>query len=157
MAKGAAQFKKDLDQFVDEELVEKALKLQRDIMMDLLDKLVINTPVGERSRWQNNIRRKARGLDPVPEGYVGGHARKNWQVTLNRPAVKELKGEDKTGNRTLQVGEQRIAQIKEPTIAYISNLVPYIERLEQGHSTLQPNGFVKPSLQQIRIDYDMRG
>ena len=158
MAKGAAQFKKQLDEFVDEEVVEQAVELQRRIMADLLGKLVMNTPVGLRERWKNNIRRMERGLDPVPEGYVGGHARKNWQVKLKRPAIKELKGQDKTGNQTLQRGEERIAQIKEPTIGYISNLVPYIERLEQGWSKkVKPNGFVQQALQQIRIDYKMRG
>jgi len=158
MAKGAAQFKLQLDEFVDEEVMGTALKLQRDIMMDLLGKLIMNTPVGLRQRWENNIKRQAKGLPLVPKGYVGGHARKNWQVTINRPAVQELTGQDKSGRETQQRGLQQIASINKPVIGYITNLVPYIERLEQGWSKkVKPNGFVKQALQQVRIDYEMTG
>ena len=149
MAKNAAQFKLELDEFVEEEVEGRALNLQRDVMLDLLRLLITNTPVGDRRRWKLNIERKQRGLSGLlPRGYVGGHAKKNWQGTINRPPTNEIEGEDRSGRNALQAGRQVIRNIKQPVLAYISNRVPYIQRLEEGWSKQKPRGFVR---QQIRF------
>lgn len=149
MAKNAAQFKLELDEFVEEEVKGGALELQRDVMLDLLRLLITNTPVGNRRQWKLNIERKQRGLPGLlPRGYVGGHAKKNWQVTINRPPTNEIEGEDRSGRSALTAGTRTIRNIKEPVLAYISNRVPYIQRLEEGWSKQKPRGFVR---QQIRF------
>lgn len=154
MAKNAAQFKLELDEFVEEEVEGRALKLQRDVMLDLLQKLVINTPVGDRRQWKLNIERKERGLPGLlPRGYVGGHAKKNWQVTINRPPTNEIEGEDRSGRSALDNGKRVINNIKEPVLAYISNRVPYIQRLEEGWSKQQPRGFVRQQIRRVSQKY----
>ena len=154
MAKNAQQFKLELDEFVEEEVEGGALKLQQRIMADLLQGIILNTPVGDRRRWKLNIERKQRGLSGLlPRGYVGGHARKNWQVTINRPPTNQLPGQDNTGQETLQRGLRKITQIDKPVLAYISNRVPYIQRLEEGWSKIKPRGFVRQQIRRVSQKY----
>ena len=130
------------------------LKVQRKMMLELLTKVVEITPVGNRARWKINKDRKAKGLKGLlPKNYVGGHARKNWQVKINRPAVNVVKGEDKSGRSTKDKGYREIAKIKKLCIAYISNRVPYIDRLENGWSKSAPNGIAGQAVRQVRTKY----
>lgn len=157
MAKDAQTWRIEIDDFMEENVIGEVLKVQRKMMMELLTQVVQNTPVGNRARWKRNIERKAKGLKGLlPRGYVGGHARKNWQVKINQKPVNTVNGEDKSGNgnETITRGGSQIAKIKEPCVAYISNLLPYIDRLEKGNwSKSAPNGIAKPAVQAIRNKY----
>ena len=156
MAKDAKTWRLEIDDFIDEKVVGKVLKVQRRIMLELLTKVVEITPVGNRDRWQRNIARKAKGLKGLlPKNYVGGHARKNWQVKINRPAMGIVKGEDTSskGSNTKAKGEREIAKIKKLCIAYISNRLPYMNRLENGWSKSAPNGIAGPAVRQIRTKF----
>lgn len=65
-----------------------------------------------------------------------GRARGNWQVTFDAPAEGAIDRLDKPGNVTVQDGAGRIdaeASVLGRTI-YLVNNVPYIRRLEEGHS-----------------------
>jgi hypothetical protein len=154
MAKDAKEWRIEMDDFVQSEVLEKVLDTQRRMMLDMLTKVVEITPVGNRARWKRNIERKAKGLKGLlPKGYVGGHARKNWQVKLDRPPTNEISGEDKNGRNTRARGERAIAKLDELTIGYISNLLPYMDRLENGWSQSAPDGIVGPTIQQVRQKY----
>jgi hypothetical protein len=127
--------------------------VQQTIMMDALGKVVVKTPVGNRRRWKRNIERAQRGLPPLPKGYVGGHARKNWQITINRRPTNEVSGTDAGGNDTVSKGMLRVRQIDEPCIAYLSNLLPYMDRLEGGWSKSARNGIVGPTVRELLQKY----
>ena len=153
MAKDAKSWKAEIDQFMEDEVVGRVVSVQKTIMMDALGKVVEKTPVGNRRRWKRNIERSQRGLPPLPKGYVGGHARKNWQIAINRRPTNEVRGTDAGGNDTVANGMQRVRQIDEPCIAYLSNLLPYMNRLEGGWSKTAPNGIVGPTVRELLQKY----
>ena len=150
----AEQFRKELEEFSEEEILGRAIKLQKRILSEVLTQVVQRTPVGNRKRWKRNIERAQRGLQPLPKGYVGGHARKNWQVTLNRRPTTEVDGRDARGQQTIDRGLRRVAQIDKPMIGYVSNLLPYMQRLEDGWSKSAPQGtIVRDTVRMIRRKY----
>ena len=154
MAQDAKEWRIEMDEFVESEVVGKVLETQRAMMLELLNKVVMITPVGNRARWKRNIERKAKGLKGLlPKGYVGGHARKNWQVKLHRRPTNEIKGTDSSGRQTLANGERAIAKLDKLTIGYISNLLPYMDRLENGWSKSAPDGIAGPAVAQVRQKY----
>ena len=151
MAKDAKSWKAEIDQFMEDEVVGRAVEVQKTILLDALTKVVEKTPVGNRALWKRNIERKEKGLPGLlPKGYVGGHARRNWQLKKDRRPTKTLKG---TRNDTQQRGERAIARIDEPCIAYLSNLLPYMNRLEIGWSTQAKGGIVSPTVRELLQKY----
>jgi len=153
MAKDVRSWRQEIDQFIEEKVVGEALDVQGKIMLELLSQLVTGTPVGKRSRWKINQGKPAR--KHRPKGYVGGHARKNWQVTIDAPAISEIPGEDKSGREAKKAGRAVIDTINKPCIGYISNLVPYIQRLDEGWSSTKTRGMVEPALDAVRIKFDL--
>ncbi len=116
----------------------------RGTLLDMTRKVIFRTPVGNPSLWQ----------DPPPPGYVGGTARGNWQATIGNPAQGEL-------NRTDQNGQSTVADAAPMTEAapgnvyYLTNNVPYIERLESGAwSSQAPQGMVRVTLSELGRDID---
>lgn len=154
MAKDAKSWKLEIDEFMEEEVVGRAVEVQQTIMQDALIKVVDKTPRGNRARWKRNIERLQKGLKGLlPKGYVGGHAVKNWQITINRRPTNEVQGTDAGGNDTVSNGMQRVRQIDEPCIAYLSNLLPYMDRLEGGWSKSARNGIVGPTVRELLQKY----
>jgi len=153
MAKDAKSWKLEIDEFMEDEVEGRAVEVQKTIMLDALTGVVQMTPVGNRKRWKRNIERAQRGLPPLPKGYVGGHARKNWQITINRRPTNEVAGTDSRGQQTIDKGMRRIARIDKPVIAFLSNLLPYMNRLEGGWSKSAPSGMVGPTVRRLLQKY----
>ncbi len=150
----AEQFRKELEEFSEEEILGRAIKLQKRILSEVLTQVVQRTPVGNRKRWKRNIERAQRGLPPLPKGYVGGHARKNWQVTLNRRPTTTVRGQEASEGPTIRRGLRTITQIDKPMIGYVSNLLPYMQRLEDGWSQSAGKGtIVRDTVRMIRRKY----
>jgi hypothetical protein len=65
-----------------------------------------------------------------------GRARGNWQCTIGAPFV----GESETGS-----DEQIQGAIphRAGSVVYLTNNLPYIQRLEYGYSSKSPNGMVR--------------
>ena len=79
-----------------------------------------------------------------------GKARANWQVTLKRPTNKQLKKKDKDGGATIAKGE-RIAigfKLNDGSI-WISNNVPYINRLNNGWSDQAAPGYIERAVENV--------
>ncbi|MEO0497938.1 MAG: hypothetical protein AAF141_11330 [Pseudomonadota bacterium] len=72
-----------------------------------------------------------------------GRARGNWQTTLDAPAREQVEG------TTPRVGEADAvaAAAKMGKVAFVSNNVPYIGRLNEGSSKQAPAGFVEKAAQ----------
>ncbi|MGA0608831.1 hypothetical protein [Caldimonas sp. KR1-144] len=72
-----------------------------------------------------------------------GRARGNWQTTIGSPATGQLSVEDPTGASTVAAATRRLAGFRSGPSIFIMNNLPYIERLEYGHSGQSPQGMVR--------------
>jgi hypothetical protein len=154
----AGAFALDITKWARETVPAEVAKLQRTITAEALTLIVQATPVGNNTTWKHNVERAAKGKTPasrapLPKGYVGGHARKNWQVTIGTPARTAIPGQDAGGNGAISTGLQVAASIKEPTVAWIANPLPYMERLENGWSKQAPRGMVAQALATLAAKY----
>ena len=123
---------------------EISIQLERELFDDfgetafaILRNLVGASPVGNPDVWQ----------DPAsaPAGYVGGHFRRNWIVSIGGFNQTELEGEDRNGAVTLAAGKNQIEafkKLKPGTNLVIQNNVPYANRLAEGHSRQAAAGWV---------------
>ena len=112
-----------------------------------LSNVVRATPVGDPKLWQNP--------GSAPPGYVGGHARRNWQVSL-QASSDLIVGSPGSGlgaggataeavNKGTNVIER--ANPRNTSRIIIQNSVPYIGRLNNGHSEQAPVNFVEMAVQ----------
>jgi len=96
----------------------------------ILRNLVFRSPVGNPDNWQNP--------DSAPPGYVGGHFRRNWLVSIGGFNNAELEGAGEPAASTLARGKAQTdtwaKTAKFNTQLVIQNNVPYANRLALGHS-----------------------
>ena len=131
-----ASFSDDIKRFAQQtnETVEQVVI---DYVVGVSQKVIERTPVGNPSLWQSN----------PPPGYVGGTARANWIPSIGSPETAEVDSSDQ-GRSSAQV--QAIQNRIPGNIYYLTNNVPYIERLEYGWSTQAPNGMMRRTLREAR-------
>ena len=99
---------------------------------EVFKNIIMMTPVGNPSQWQNPA--------SAPAGYVGGRARGNWQCTIGAPFV----GEDDSGS---VIKAQNAIPRRAGSVVYLTNNVPYIGALEYDfHSRQAPAGMVRVSV-----------
>lgn len=76
----------------------------------------------------------------------------NWQVALDNPPQGAVPShfpgaggstEAVSEERSISLGRKVLQEKKEPGAIYISNVLPYISRLNEGYSTQAPAGFVE--------------
>ena len=98
--------------------------------------LIFRSPVGNPTRWKNP--------DSAPAGYVGGHFRRNWLVSIGTVNTAEIEGVDRSGAPTLAAALEKIrsAEKARASTLIIQNNVPYANRLALGHSKVAPAGWV---------------
>ena len=108
-----------------------------DYVVGVSQKIIERTPVGNPSLWQGN----------APPGYVGGTARANWIPSIGTPEQNQVNTTDQNrgSNQVLSIRKQIPGNIY-----YLTNNVPYIERLEYGWSTQAPNGMMRRTLREAR-------
>lgn len=115
--KSAAQFNLDLERFG--KLTEnQALQLFRKIALDLDTSVVLDTPVDE------------------------GRARGNWFPSINVPSNdmdEDALGEAKSLARISPV----VARVQLGDVIWLTNNLPYIIPLENGHSGQAPEGMAE--------------
>jgi hypothetical protein len=127
---------------------EITVRLERELMDDfgetafaILRNLIFGSPVGNPSLWQN---------PNPPPGYVGGHFRRNWQVSIGGFNETEISGIDPAGAATAAGGKNKIDAFvrrgKPGPNLVIQNNVPYANRLAQGHSAQAPAGWVNQQI-----------
>ena len=109
------------------------------VAFELYNGLTRVTPVGDPSLWK----------DPAPAGYVGGRARSNWFMSSG--AANRTTTEDTQPTKSAQVANNAIAAANAviyPTII-ISNNLPYILPLNDGHSSQAPKKFVEMEINRV--------
>ncbi len=75
-----------------------------------------------------------------------GRARGNWQPSFGNPASTALIQTDKNGQPTIAKGTRLFALYQFGETIFITNNVAYIQRLNEGHSSLAPSGFVEKAI-----------
>lgn len=106
----------------------------RKVVLDIGRSLVEKTPVGNPDLWQNP--------DNKPDGYVGGHARANWSHSIDVLVNQEFKEIDATGGASIDRIVGSVPVKAAGKVHYIQNSLPYMQALEDGHSTQAPAGIV---------------
>lgn len=119
----------------------------RAIVMNLFESVIESTPVGSPSIWKDQ---KA-AAKAVADGYTGGRARGNWQLTDDAPAATSI--EFATGKQGLAAAEKTksdMANIQPGGKHYLANNLPYIGMLEYGsHSSQAVDGMVRKNMLRI--------
>ncbi len=107
----------------------------------ILRNLIGASPVGNPDAWKSTDF----GRLPAPAGYVGGHFRRNWLVSIGGFNETILDGTDAAGATTLASGLAQIERHRRgkpgPNLV-IQNNVPYANRLALGHSLQAEAGWV---------------
>lgn len=75
-----------------------------------------------------------------------GRARGNWQVGIGQAVTEESADEDKVGQRTIDRNKRKVLSRKSGQSIFISNNLPYIRTLNEGHSAQAPEGFVNTAV-----------
>lgn len=149
----ARGFNLAIEDWISREVPQRAAELQREIVAQVFTAIVQATPVGNATRWKNNVARASKGLPPLPKGYVGGQARRNWQITIDSPARTPLGGTDPSGSVATGEGFRVIAGITRPERVWIANPLPYMEPLENGYSRQAPQGMVAQAIAAVTARY----
>lgn len=84
-------------------------------------------------------------MTPVDEG----RARGNWQFSVNAPANGTVDTLDKTGQFSI-AGVKFGANAWKQGDIWLTNNLPYINRLEHGWSQQAPAGFVRITMREYR-------
>ncbi len=107
----------------------------------ILRNLIGASPVGNPDAWKSTDF----GRLPAPPGYVGGHFRRNWLVSIGGFNESIVEGTDAAGATTLASGFAQIERHRRskpgPNLV-IQNNVPYANRLALGHSLQAEAGWV---------------
>lgn len=95
---------------------------------------IINaSPVGNSSLWKSKY---------TPDGYVGGTYRSNHFLSLGSPSNKVTSNRSEKSKRIKEV--LQIATMPYNSSYWLTNNLPYAERIEAGHSTQAPLGVYAP-------------
>lgn len=106
---------------------EKEKIVIRRIAIEVFKRIILGTPVDE------------------------GTARGNWQASTITPKEGVLERKDKTGSATIAAMRAEVSgwTPKDDLPAFITNNLPYIQRLNEGHSEQAPPHFIE----QVVSDY----
>jgi len=122
-----AAFNKECAAFSATLLPKQFVAFQMKLGMQLLSRIVKGTPVDT------------------------GYARGNWQTSLDSFPEGAIDRKDKSGRETIAAGQRVISGLnKIGQVIYITNNVPYILPLENGHSGQAPAGMVAITFAELR-------
>ena len=75
-----------------------------------------------------------------------GRFRGNWQFTTGKPASRQLSNTDKRGGKRQLALQKKILAVEIGKVYYITNNLPYGQKLEFGSSSQAPQGMVRVTL-----------
>lgn len=121
----------------------KARAVVKKVVMDVGAALVMKSPVGNPTLWLNP--------SAAPAGYVGGRFRANWQYGYGSPDRSTSAKIDKTGGPTISAIIGEVNGHDAAGVHYITNSLPYAQRIEEGHSQRQaPSGVVRLTVMEFQ-------
>jgi hypothetical protein len=104
----------------------------RKVVVDVGASVVSMSPVGDAALWK----------DPPPPGYVGGRFRANWQLGEGAAPAGAFPDIDPTGAVSSARILASLPAVAAGKVFYLTNNLPYAQRLEEGWSGQAPNGMV---------------
>jgi hypothetical protein len=123
-------FSADVRKWCSETVPEQHKRVVRRVVMEIANRAVMRSPVGDPSIWQS----------PPPAGYVGGRFRANWQYGFASAPTGFSEAIDPSGSATLSGIINSVAN--KQGVHWIANNLPYAQRIENGWSTQAPAGIV---------------
>lgn len=113
-------------------------------VMRMFDSLLMRSPVGNANLWKANEgemqKSKSKRSLKKPAGYVGGHYRTNWQIGVDSRPTDEIEGVVKNKSAIRAREESKVPKQAAGHTYYLSNNVPYVWPIEDGHSGQAPQG-----------------
>jgi hypothetical protein len=107
-----------------EAIHERVGKIHRAVMLEALKRLILRTPVKT------------------------GRARSNWHASHNAPDYRT--GSEPVTPDLAIARETPTVEAGQPyTISYVTNALPYIQALEDGHSKQAPEGMLEPVFNEL--------
>ena len=139
------QFALDLSNFAKVSVPAQHKVIVQKISFEVLKGIILKNPVGNKDLWKY----------PSGKPYTGGRSRTNWSVSLGAPSGLIIDATDKSGADTISKGTATIG-IAEPLkqVIWVENNLPYIEPLENGHSSQAPAGMVELTLHEVQTFMD---
>ena len=118
-------FNSKINKFTKERVPEEVNLIKTKIGMQLLERIVMMTPVDT------------------------GRARGNWQASIDDPVSSVLVTTSKNGQTAINKGIRVIERVTSGQSIWISNNLPYIEALENGWSGQAPAGMLSVALAEV--------
>ena len=119
-------FNRAVREFAKDKVPAELVKLHKIIVLDALGRVTLKMPVDT------------------------GRARGNTQVGIGSPPTGETGRNDPSGAETQAAGAAVVADLQAYEAAYVTNNVPYIEALENGHSGQAPQGMFAVTLEELQ-------
>lgn len=119
-----------------ENIKENRDKIVRGTLISLSNTIIKRTPVGNPALW-------AESSLPAPKGYVGGSLRGAWQASIGTPDRSLLKRIDTAGNEASAEALSVANTVDVGDTFYLTNALPYAQRVEFGWSRQAPQGMVR--------------
>lgn len=114
----AAQFRLDLMDALQTEVEDVVIAVTQKVALEALNRVVMRSPVDT------------------------GRFRANWNVSFGSPDLATTERKDKPGQETIAKGSALIDSLDRLNQVWISNNLPYANRLENGWSKQAPAGMV---------------
>lgn len=124
-------FTLELERFA-EKVQGKADLVVGRVVAEIARRIDDRSPVGDASYWKSK----------PPKGYAGGRFRGNWQLGIGSIPGGETGRIDPSGAATLGAVYAEIPTQAAGLVFYLSNNVPYAQRIEEGWSRQAPTGLV---------------
>lgn len=132
-AQNGANFMANLYRFTGKDVPAAVAKFHAKVQLELLRRIVLGSPVGNRQRWKINQGRSRRKL--LPKGYVGGQFRGAWQLTLGAPSTLDIRrpkgGQPPKPIATAQA-KSILSSLQPFTVSHLVNNLPYAAVLNEG-------------------------
>jgi hypothetical protein len=125
MANTAREFAIELDRDFEEKVEGRLLEVVQKIGLETLARVVMKSPVDT------------------------GRFRGNWNVSINSADYSTSADVDPFGGATIARGQTPILGLPEPEAIWVSNGLPYANRLENGWSAQAPAGMVAVTVAEI--------
>ena len=107
----------------------------RGAILQVTRNIIMRTPVGNPSLWQNP--------SSAPAGYVGGSLRGAWNASIGRPEYVRNRRPDEGGATTISDANNVLSSMQAGGVFYLTNALPYAQRVENGWSRQAPNGMLR--------------
>lgn len=123
------EFEIGLDEFAKKEIPRTVKLVQQKVGLQLVRGVILKTPVDT------------------------GRARGNWQVSINVSINTVIDRLDRSGGAAISDGTSLVTSAEPFSVISLQNNLPYIIKLEEGHSKQAPAGMVELTLNEIMSQF----